>query len=151
MNVKKILPVLLLIVMAALSITIRHCNNNNSDHSYQRRNETQRPNTEVSGKQNSNEPAVQFNRATSNLFFTKHAKCRMHCRHINEQEIRDILAKGTVNYKKSNLNDPRGATYAIEGVTSDQQHLRIIFAPKKQHLRVVTVIDLEVEFACNCS
>ena len=74
----------------------------------------------------------------------------MKCRHITEQEVRDILANGTVNYSKSNLADPRGPSYAVEGITNEQQHVRIIFAPKREHLTVVTVIDLEKEFVCHC-
>jgi hypothetical protein len=74
----------------------------------------------------------------------------MKCRKITQQEVKDILTKGTVNYNKSNLNDPKGATYALEGNTDDGQHVRIIFAPKQKHLTVVTVIDLETEFECDC-
>ena len=39
----------------------------------------------------------------------------------------------------------------LEGNTDDGQHVRIIFAPKKQHISVVTVIDLENEFECDCN
>ena len=74
----------------------------------------------------------------------------MKCRHITQQEVKDILVNGTINYNKSELNDPRGPTYALEGRTKDGQKVRIIFAPKKEHTTVVTVIDLENEFACNC-
>lgn len=75
----------------------------------------------------------------------------MRCRHITQQEVKDIIANGTINYNKSDLNDPRGATYALEGMTQDNQHVRIIVSPKLQHLTVVTVIDLEVEYECNCT
>ncbi|MDQ6815640.1 MAG: DUF4258 domain-containing protein, partial [Bacteroidota bacterium] len=93
----------------------------------------------------------KFDRTTTNLFFTKHARCRMQCRHITQQEVKDILVNGTINYNKSNLHDPQGPTYAVEGITNDRQHVRIIFAPKQQHLTVVTVIDLEVDYECNCT
>jgi hypothetical protein len=75
----------------------------------------------------------------------------MKCRYITQQEVKDILAAGTINYAKSDLQDPRGNTYAVEGITRDRQKVRIIFAPKKQHVSVVTVIDLQEEFACNCN
>ena len=90
-----------------------------------------------------------FNRNTDKLIFSKHAKCRMDCRKIDESEIREILKNGTINYKKIQ-NDKRGKTYPVEGYTHDKQHVRIVFAPKGEGLVVVTVIDLETEWACDC-
>jgi hypothetical protein len=148
MNMKKALPVILLIVMAVIALAIKRCNqpvvNNNYNPKRQERNITVRNERE-------NREDVPFDRNTTNLYFTKHAKCRMKCRQISQQEVRDILVNGKVNYNKSNLNDPEGPTYALEGVTKDDQHVRIIFAPKKQHLTVVTVIDLGVEHMCDCT
>lgn len=94
---------------------------------------------------------IKFDRSGTNLFFTKHAKCRMKCRHITQQEVKDILVNGTINYNKSDLNDPRGPSYAVEGTTKDRQKVRIIFAPKQERTTVVTVIDLEREYVCNCN
>jgi phosphatidylserine decarboxylase len=90
-----------------------------------------------------------FNRNTEKLIFSKHAKCRMGCRKIDESEIREILKNGTINYKKIQ-NDKRGKTYPVEGFTRDKQHVRIVFAPKDDGLVVVTVIDLGTEWACDC-
>jgi hypothetical protein len=75
----------------------------------------------------------------------------MKCRHITRQEVKEVLAEGTINYNKSNLNDPKGPTYALEGITGDGQHVRIIFAPKQSRVAVVTVIDLENEYDCHCN
>ncbi len=143
MNVKKILPVLLLIVMALIALTIKRCNNNSQPpiRTEKRTSENSTPTSKDLSK---------FDRSATNLFFTKHARCRMKCRDITQQEVKDILVNGTINYNKSDLDDPRGATYAVEGRTKDGQKVRIIFAPKKQHLTVVTVIDLELEYVCNC-
>lgn len=90
-----------------------------------------------------------FNRSTNNLIFSKHAKCRMECRHIDEGEIREILKNGTVNEKKIQ-KDKRGMTYPVEGTTHDGQRVRIVFAPKDDGLVVVTVIDLGTEWSCDC-
>ena len=90
-----------------------------------------------------------FNRNTSHLIFSKHAKCRMDCRKIDESEIKEILKSGTINYKKIQ-NDKRGKTYPVEGLTHDKQHVRIVFAPKDDGLVVVTVIDLDTEWSCDC-
>ena len=90
-----------------------------------------------------------FNRNTTKLIFSKHAKCRMDCRKIDETEIREILKTGTINYQKIQ-NDKRGKTYPVEGLTHEKQHVRIVFAPKDDGLVVVTVIDLDTEWSCDC-
>ena len=95
------------------------------------------------------EEAADFNRNTAKLIFSKHAKCRMDCRKIDESEVRELLKNGTINYKKIQ-NDKRGKTYPVEGYTHDKQHVRIVFAPKDDGLVVVTVIDLGTEWACDC-
>jgi Domain of unknown function (DUF4258) len=84
------------------------------------------------------------------LIYTKHARCRMECRHINEQEIKEVLAENHINMRKSNPNDPRGATYAYEGQTHENQHLRIIIDKAQTAWKVVTCIDLDHEFECDC-
>lgn len=90
-----------------------------------------------------------FNRNTENLIFSKHAKCRMDCRKIDESEVKEILKNGKINYKKIQ-SDKRGKTYPVEGYTHDKQHVRIVFAPKGDGLVVVTVIDMEREWKCDC-
>ena len=90
-----------------------------------------------------------FNRNTENLLFSKHARCRMECRKIDEAEVREILKNGTINHKKIQ-SDKRGMTYPVEGFTHDKQHVRIVFAPKDDALMVVTVIDLGTEWKCDC-
>jgi hypothetical protein len=90
-----------------------------------------------------------LNRRTSHIFYSKHARCRMECRHIDESEIKEILEKGTINYSKVE-EDARGKTYPLEGVTHDNQHVRIVFAPKDDGLLVVTCIDLDRDWSCDC-
>jgi curli biogenesis system outer membrane secretion channel CsgG len=148
MNIKKSLPVIFLVVLAIIALALKRCNQPSGQHSQSTRREER--NIPVN-KPEENGKVVPFDRRTSELFFTKHAKCRMKCRQISQQEVKDILLNGKVNYNKSDLNDPKGPTYAIEGFTNDQQHVRIIFAPKQTHLTVVTVIDLDVEHLCNCA
>jgi hypothetical protein len=90
-----------------------------------------------------------FRDPDAEYFFTKHARCRMECRRITQKEVKEIVRKADVNYNKSDLIDPRGPTYALEGYTSkDRQHVRIIVAPKQKHLSIVTVIDLDKEWEC---
>lgn len=84
------------------------------------------------------------------LIYTKHARCRMECRHITETEIKEILAENHINMRKSNPNDPRGATYAYEGDTKESQHLRIVVDKAQSAWKVVTCIDLDHDYECDC-
>jgi len=84
------------------------------------------------------------------LVYTKHARCRMDCRHITEIEIQEIISAKSINPRKSNPNDSRCPTYAYEGYSHEQQHLRIIIAKCDEVWKVVTCIDLGNEFSCNC-
>ena len=65
------------------------------------------------------------------LIFTRHARCRMDCRHITAREIHEVLDNGIINYSKSEPNSHPDPKYAVEGYTTEQQHLRIIVAPGK--------------------
>lgn len=90
-----------------------------------------------------------FDRHTKNIIYSKHALCRMDCRHIDKSEVMEILENGKINYNKIE-EDERGKTYPLEGVTHDRQHVRIVVAPKQDELVIVTVIDLEKDWYCDC-
>jgi hypothetical protein len=90
-------------------------------------------------------------RDTNHLILTKHAKCRMDCRHINAQEIKEIIQVGKVNYSKSGRGSKGDETYALEGYSNEHQHLRIVVAPERDGLVVITCIDLDNEWPCNCN
>lgn len=91
-----------------------------------------------------------FNRNTANIIYTKHARCRMGCRHIDESEVKEILENGEINYSKSDLRASPDPKYALEGNTHDGQQVRIIFAPSPRGMVVITVIDLDTGWPCNC-
>ena len=91
-----------------------------------------------------------FDRRISYLEYTKHAKCRMDCRHISQAEVEQIMREGTINYKKSDVNARPCPTYALEGVTSDNQRVRIVFAQCDNTSKVVTTIDLGTNWECHC-
>ena len=91
------------------------------------------------------------------LEYSKHASCRMLCRHIRESEIKELLGtgksmgKGKVNYAKSDVHEKPYPTYAIEGVTANGKLLRIVIADVDSISRVVTTIDLKMENdSCDC-
>jgi len=89
-------------------------------------------------------------RNTTHLILTKHARCRMDCRHITEGEIKEIIHNGKVNEAKSGPGTKGDETYALEGYSNEQQHLRIVVAPEDDGLVVITCIDLDNEWQCNC-
>ena len=84
------------------------------------------------------------------IYYTKHAKCRMECREIDESEVEEILSDGSINYNKSDLKDRPCPTYAVEGITRDKQRVRIVVGDCDAKAGIITVIDLENEFECDC-
>jgi len=85
------------------------------------------------------------------LVYTKHARCRMDCRHITAKEIHEILDSGTLNMQKSDPNGRPDPKYAVDGFTTEQQHLRVVVAPERNKLIVITCIELNVEWTCHCN
>lgn len=74
----------------------------------------------------------------------------MGCRHITEQEIKEIVENGTVNYRKSGIGSKGDSTFALEGFSHENQHIRVVVAPESDGLVIITCIDLEHEWPCNC-
>ncbi|PSL31787.1 DUF4258 domain-containing protein [Chitinophaga ginsengisoli] len=85
------------------------------------------------------------------LKYTRHARCRMACRHVTEAEVIEILETGRVNTEKSNPHDEPCPTYALEGYSEEGQHLRVVFAPCEDTTSVVTCIDLDKDWTCSCN
>ncbi len=91
-----------------------------------------------------------FDRRVSFLEYSEHARCRMGCRKISQAEVREIMQEGKINYNKSEIKNTRCPRYALEGITTDGQRVRIIFAQCNDKTVVVTVIDLETDYTCSC-
>ncbi len=90
---------------------------------------------------------TQLRGGNKKINYSRHAKCRMECRHIDESEVKEILQKGEINYAKEQESE-KGVTYPLEGVTHDGQHVRIVFAPNENNVTVVTCIDLDTNWPC---
>ncbi len=138
---KKILPYLFFALLAIAAIWLRNRNGLNNDDKERKKPKTDKPTVNRDRG---------FDRRTSYLEYTLHAKCRMECRHITQKEVEDIVRNGEINYRKSDVNDMPCPTYALEGYTGDKQHVRIVFAQCDNKTKVVTCIDLDNEFACDC-
>lgn len=147
---KKAIPYIFILVLFAVAFSVKQCREGQPPIEVEK---------EVNSKDNRAEPTKQSDNGKSNLddfrdaaseyFFTKHARCRMKCRSITQEEVKEIVRKAEVNYNKSELDAAQGAKYALEGYTSrDKQHVRIIVAPKQKHLTIVTVIDLDYDWEC---
>lgn len=141
MNLKKAFPYIVLVLLAVLVLAIKRCNPSASN--------TNRKKREI--VDDNNYSGRGLNRNPSHVNYSKHARCRMGCRHIDETEVMEILHDGKVNYKKSELDAADcKKRYAVEGYSHDKQHLRIIFAPCADEVTVVTCIDLDNDYACDC-
>jgi len=91
-----------------------------------------------------------FDRRTSYLEYTEHARCRMECRKISQSEVQEIMQDGKINYNKSDVDARPCPVYALEGITHDNQKVRIVFAQCDFKTKVVTCIDLNTEWECHC-
>lgn len=97
-----------------------------------------------------NEAGTQSYRDVTNLVLTKHAKCRMDCRQISLKEIKEIIENGRLNRSKSGRGSQGDRTYALDGYSHENQHIRVVVATEENSLVVITCIDLNVEWPCHC-
>ncbi len=141
---KKAAPYLLLLVLAVAVFFIKQCKYGNSATS---KNKTITNRRESSGDVNRDRG---FDRRVSYLQYSNHAKCRMQCRHITQEEVEETMRDGNINYNKSDIQNARCPRYAVEDVTKDNQRVRIVFAQCNNYTEVVTVIDLDTEWTCDC-
>lgn len=91
-----------------------------------------------------------FDRRISFIEYTEHARCRMQCRKISQAEVEEIMRDGKINYNKSGVNDKPCPTYALEGITRDNQRVRIVFGQCDYKTKVITCIDLDTDWECHC-
>lgn len=75
----------------------------------------------------------------------------MGCRNVTIEEIKEIIANGRINLQKSGLGSKGDSTFALEGYSSERQHLRVVVAPENNALVVITCIDLNKDWPCNCN
>jgi hypothetical protein len=136
---RKAAPIILVFALAALVFIIRQCKDERGSIDSTKGKST----TSVNRDQG-------FDRRISYIEYSNHAKCRMGCRKISQAEVEEIMLDGKINYNKSDLKNSRCPRYAVEGVTTDNQKVRIVFAQCNEKTQVVTVIDLDTEWSCNC-
>ena len=143
MLMKRLVPIVLLIAIAAIVFIVKKCTGNASS-----------PRSKSSSSSRVSPETVNrdrgFDRRVSYLQYSNHARCRMECRHITEAEVEETMRDGKINYSKSDLQNARCPRYALEEITKDDQRVRIVFAQCNNYTEVVTVIDLDTEWTCDC-
>jgi hypothetical protein len=144
---KKAAPLILILILAAVLLVIRNCQSAKEP-------ETKRKTTTTDTKKQDNKISIDrdkgFDRRISFLEYSNHAKCRMQCRKISQAEVEEIMRDGKINYNKSDLQNARCPRYAVEGITIDNQKVRIVYAQCNEKTEVVTVIDLDTDWTCHC-
>ncbi len=114
-------------------------------------NTTQSNNSNVQNKKNSQSKSSNSTntdkkdkklKLNSKLVITKHAQCRMDCKKIDLEEIKEIISKGQINVKKSDTKKKPCPILAIEGTTKEKQKVRLVLAACKEETKIITVIDL---------
>ena len=143
-QVRKAAPIILVFALAALVFIIRQCKDERDTKGSTARKSTTSTNRDQG-----------FDRRISYIEYSNHARCRMGCRKISQAEVEEIMQAGKINYNKSDLKSrslsgAKCPRYAVEGVTTDNQKVRIVFAQCNEKTQVVTVIDLDTEWSCNC-
>lgn len=144
-QMKKAGPLILVVILGLLLFAVRR---------WKQERDTKSP-TSVSTNKTPKAPGEVnrdkgFDRRISYLEYSNHAKCRMGCRKISQAEVEEIMQEGKINYNKSDLQNARCPRYAVEGLTNDDQTVRIVFAQCNEKTTVVTVIDLNTNWTCDC-
>ncbi|MGN6163550.1 MAG: DUF4258 domain-containing protein [Flavisolibacter sp.] len=137
---KKLAPFLILVLLALLVIVIKKCKGE----------DIVAPKKSTASAKKVSKRNHGFDRTLSYIEYTAHAKCRMQCRHISQQDIEDIMRSGDINYSKSDVNEAPCPVYAVQGYTRTNEHLRVIFGQCDYKTKVITCYNLDEDFECHC-
>lgn len=147
---KSLLPIIIVVALGVLLFFVRKWQNTDTDTTSDKKKTTTNKTTTADKHPTGVNRNRGFDRRTSYLEYTEHAKCRMQCRRISQAEVEEIMRDGKINYSKSDTKDRPCPTYALEGVTRDNQRVRIVFAQCDYKTKVVTTIDLDTDWSCEC-
>lgn len=128
---KKAFPYILLALLAIGALLIKRCRNGHTAASQVDRNKV-------------------FDRRTGFLEYTEHAKCRMACAHITEQQVVRVLDSGTVSNMRSELNAKPCPVYIVEGYTAEKTRLRVAFAQCDAKTKVMSCNYVDSTIDCSC-
>ena len=118
---KKSLPLVLIALLALVLLFVKKFKSCNGGKDQNQVTKDDKQNPDVNRNRG-------FDRRVSYIEYTEHAKCRMQCRKISQSEVEEIMRGGKINYSKSDVDERPCPTYALEGITHDNQRVRIVFA-----------------------
>jgi hypothetical protein len=136
-------PYLLILLLGIALFVVKRCQGNNNPADIAKNDKRKDPASGVNRNRG-------FDRRISYIEYTEHAKCRMKCRRISQREVEDIMQDGSINYKKTDVKARPCPAYALEGKTKDDQRVRIVFGQCDLKTKVITVIDLDTDWTCDC-
>lgn len=129
----------LFLIINLIYLLLISCNSNNSSNS----NQNSQTVSKDSSDSNFSDSKDKKLKISSKIVLTKHAQCRMDCRKIDIEEIKEVISKGRINPKKSDLKKKPCPVIAMEGKTSKgKEKVRVVLAACKEETKVITVIDL---------
>ncbi len=90
----------------------------------------------------------------STFTFSEHAKCILACKNISEEEVKEILKSGDVNFSESDTHGVPCPSYALEGKTTSNKSLRVLVTvfERDSTAQITTAVNLEGgKDSCNCA
>ena len=146
-----------IIILLAISTLFFSCeellNTSSNDNKQPQTEVVTPPNNQTKGsdmpaRKNFSEKDLQYQGQSINL--TRHGRCRMECRKLDAYEVQEVINQGKINQRKSNPNSKPCPSIAFEGKTSDGQSARIVLGTCEGNYKIITAIDLENEWKCDC-
>ena len=97
------------------------------------------------------EPRVRepFNRSAP-LTFTAFAICQLHCKKLDKQQLKEVMAKGIILYHKSNRRRWPCPTYVLQARTQNPRLLRVVYEQCDNKTTVLAIDDVAQKDSCNC-
>ena len=132
----------IIFLIFGITILLFSCNDNKID------SKNENKGADIPARKNFTDKDLRYEGKSVKL--TKHGICRMDCRKIDAFEIQEVINNGEINKRKSKPNSKPCPTIAYEGKTSDGQLARVIVGTCENDIKIVTVIDLDTDWKCNC-
>ncbi len=87
------------------------------------------------------------------LVITDNGRCRMNCKNISEDDVKNLMTHGDVNYSESQVHEKPCPFYAVDGKSKDGREIRVVYrlCTNDSLTEVITAHDLSgVADTCAC-
>ena len=100
-----------------------------------------------------NEPKrrEEFDRKPLTLVYSKHALCQMSCEQICQPMIREIMAKGLINFNHSDRRYKPCPVFALQGKTTLGKYIQVYFQQCNTKTTVLACYNLRSDTVCTCT